>query len=398
MGKCWLVWPCGLLLLCLAACGPTAHRASADAADACAGPSPPPGCNITCDANAPIDPCPGGTHCSPAGVCSAVCTAAGGCGAGESCTPDGRCIRVDVDATQLPDADCPDVTLRATFVPPTLQLLIDNSGSMNNELSGPTSRFEAVHDALVGGSGIVTRYQSRVYFGATRYHRDVQACPALSRASSGRVLNNLGPIRTLMERLPEHDNGTPTGPALRAALADLQASPAPAGSAPYIVLATDGQPYTCPDNEDNAAGQQQSRAAAAAAHAAGIPVIVLGVAVSSDTRAHLRQVANLGRGLPENASPGAPYYQADNPAQLASALETILRGVISCDLQLDAAIQPDHAAQGSVILNGMPLTFGSDWMIVGDRTIRLIGAACDTLRTAPNSVATATFPCGTVVD
>jgi hypothetical protein len=50
-----------------------------------------------------------------------------------------------------------------------------------------------------------------------------------------------------------------------------------------------------------------------------------------------------------------------------------------------------------VTLNGNPLTHGTDWEAVNATTIRLIGGACDTLKSSNNPKVEASFPCGAVI-
>jgi len=52
---------------------------------------------------------------------------------------------------------------------------------------------------------------------------------------------------------------------------------------------------------------------------------------------------------------------------------------------------------GQVTLNGMPLTYGTDWDLSNPSTIRLLGGACDTLKSSDNPIVKATFSCGAVL-
>ncbi|MBP6632772.1 MAG: VWA domain-containing protein [Kofleriaceae bacterium] len=379
--------------IALAACGPGTSSLQGP----CAGDSPAAACGDACSAS---DPCPAGFFCTD-GSCTAECTDGGRqCNADEVCGDDGRCVGPgdSVDAApSLPDADCPDVMFIPMPVNPSIQLVIDYSGSMRSTF-GTTgmTRFAAIRNALVGPTGVVRTFQDRVYFGASLYYDNGPTCPSLDSATGGRALNNLSAIETLVAVDPPGGNLTPTGPALEMANAELQANRPPADSPPYLILATDGEPGVC----DSGDGDAKARVLAAAtdAHNAGIPVFVLGVAVSATTRTHLQQVANVGQGLAATTSPGAPYFQADNPAQLSAALESIVGGVASCDLAVDRNINPAQAAQGIVIVNGVPLAYGTDWELVGDNVIRILGQACVNVRGMTDPQVQATFPCGAVVD
>lgn len=267
---------------------------------------------------------------------------------------------------------------------------------MDSDFGGPT-RYEAVRDALVGPMGVITDLEASAYFGATLYYAG-NSCPTLTSVSTGRVLNNAGAIRTLLNgNGPE--SGTPTGESLRNTYQEMLANPAPAGSPSILVLATDGEPDMCADGNDINTGRATTVTNAQAAFAAGIRVFVLSVGTGV-ANSHLQEVANAGVGLAPNTGPpnAAPYYVANSPAALTAAFESIIGGVVSCELDLDGSVQPDQGATGTVTLNGNRLTFGTDWELVDGNTIRLLGAACAMLNSTTNPQVSASFPCGSIVD
>jgi hypothetical protein len=134
-------------------------------------------------------------------------------------------------------------------------------------------------------------------------------------------------------------------------------------------------------------------AAAAAAYAAGIPVYVLAINVTSQ---HFQDLANAGQGH-QTGQPDIPYYPVSSAAQLQDAFQTIINGVISCDLTLTSSIDASQAGQGTVTVNGTDLVFGTDWTLVNGNTIHLEGAACTSLKGAANPTVNAQFPCGAVI-
>src|SRR5438067_8722650 len=92
----------------------------------------PPACMVSCDPSpgAP-DTCPSGYHCSPDGRCDAVCTLNGGqCGDGYVCTADGSCISSGSGSGMGPDANCPAIHFTPMKTTPSVELLLDRSGSM----------------------------------------------------------------------------------------------------------------------------------------------------------------------------------------------------------------------------------------------------------------------------
>lgn len=382
-------------LLATAACGPKQFGS------VCDGPNAPPECNTTCDATpgAP-NTCAPGFHCSLDGTCNAQCTQGGGeCGDGFICTTDGRCM-AEGPGSGGPDADCPDVNFTAESVTPSIGLLLDQSGSMYTNNFGNVTRYQAMRDALVApNTGVVSQLESKVYFGAMLYTDRVgnqltcdgnNGTPIVGEVARG--INNAAGVRSVIDaKLNSQGGNTPTHRALDAMVASFQAAPPPADSPPIIVLATDGLPNNCADSQADT--RPQSVAAAAAAHAAGIPVYVLAVAQSST---HFQDLANAGQGV-QQGQPNATYYIANDAQSLANAFQQIIGGVVSCDLSINGTIDEAQAMSGNVTLNGQPLQYGSDWVLVNGNTIRLQGAACDQLKNTQNPTVNASFPCGAVI-
>jgi hypothetical protein len=286
------------------------------------------------------------------------------------------------------DANCPSVNFMATQVIPSIQLLIDRSGSMDSNLpNSNTSRYEAMRDALVGTSGVVAQLQGKVHFGASLYSSD-SPCPRLYNTAA-RTLNNFAQIKTLIDGQSPSGN-TPTPGAIDQAAASFTANPPPMGSPPIIVLATDGLPNSCNGNDS----QPESIQAAKNAYNAGIRTFVLGIAGVNDN--FLQAMANAGQGVQQN-QPNAKFYTANSPAELQMAFQQIIGGVVSCELTINGTVDPEQAKGGSVTLNGMQLMYGTDWEVVSGTTIRLLGQACETLKSSTNPQVQASFPCGSII-
>ena len=373
-------------------CGPK----TTGAASLCDGSaSQPAACTATCDpAPGAAHTCPSGFHCSEDGRCDSQCTVGGSeCPSGSVCTTDGRCIDDGSGTdTPLPDASCPAVMFTATQVTPSIGLVLDRSGSMqDNQFGGGLNRYQAMREAIVGTSGVVTQLQGSVYFGSELYTDGGTTCPNTDDVP--RALNNAAAIRASIDRyLPSNMRGgnTPTGPAVDKMVATFAANPPPAGSPPVIVLATDGLSNQCDNGQVDT--RPQSVAAVKAAHDAGIPVYVLAINQSAQ---HFQDLANAGAGAP--AGTNAPYFVANNPTQLSAAFQQIVNGVVSCELTITGTIDEAQAASGSVTLNGTMLTYGTDWQLSSPTTIKLIGQACETLKSSSAPSVEATFPCGSII-
>jgi hypothetical protein len=393
----------GIVLL-TAACGQKAFGSLCDNQV-----PPPPECNTACDPSpGALNTCPAGYHCAADGQCDAQCTPTGGqCGNGYSCTTDGFCQSGGGSDVPPIDASCPSVRFTATKTIPTVELLLDQSGSMNVAY-GNTDRWNAMRSALIDpANGVVSKLADQVVFGATLYSgvsaevggREVGVAPCPRLINRPRVINNAAAIRTmLMAAAPIED--TPTADSIDAVKASFAANPAAAGSPPIIVLATDGLPDTCADADPpagrQAAANATSVAAAQRAYAAGIKLFFL--FVGDDAAGdHPKQMANAGAGKDPLTGNEVPFV-ANNPAELAGAFNTIIGGVVSCDLKLSGRVNDSDGPRGTVTLNGNPLTYGTDWTLDADGiTIRLIGDACTTLKSSANPVVDAVFACGAVI-
>lgn len=355
----------------------------------CDDPSTAPAtCNEACDPlPGAANSCPSGWHCSPDGFCDAQCTPGGTeCGSGYTCTSDGTCVDDSDPPMSGPDANCPAVNFTPMPTTPSILLVLDRSGSMSGTDINP-NRYDAMHAALTGTGGVVTQLQAKAYFGAGVY-----GCGGNSVLINPvpRALNNASVIDTYLAGNSPGGN-TPTPEAITEAVQTFAAAPPPAGSPPAIVLATDGLPNGC--NNGGNGTESQSVAAARAAYMAGIPVYVLAINQNSQ---HFQDLANAGQGW-QPGQQNIPYYPVSNATQLQQAFQTIINGVISCDLSLTATIDDAQAMNGTVTVNGVQLMYGVDWILVNGNVIRVQGAACTMLKGSANPMVSAQFPCGSVI-
>lgn len=385
---------CGCLLGLFSACEgerPTVHLN-------CATLNLPEGCGESC--NFDMD-CADGLHCTDEDLCTADCKLDADCSGSLTCDERGRCVTLPDggglpgDGSTADTKDCPSVVVDTEAVLPLVELLIDQSGSMDEDF-GSTSRWEAVEDALVDpDTGVVTALEAQVIFGAALYEGTGGVCPSLTTVAP--ALNNYAAIDELFE-----DNGpggdTPTGESLIAVTDEITAiKPDPKNPSPlYILLATDGEPDTCVQPNPNE-GQAESIAGAEYAYAAGVETIVLSVGTDI-AEEHLQDVANAGAGLPVGGTDNAPYYVATDPEELAMQIETIIGGARTCEFTLDGEVDPTRVDEGTVTLDGVPLVFGIDWDLLDSDTLILLGDACTTFLNDPDVILVAQFPCDVIIE
>jgi hypothetical protein len=335
----------------------------------------------------------------------AVGLALAGCGAGDlGAGGDGSGDNGDLDPLNPPDSPfgdnpfpddgtCGDVNVVVSGITPTVQLLIDQSGSMDEDFAGG-NRWDAVYSTLMGNNGVVPSLQTDVRFGLTLYTsfdgNNGGQCPVLTEVDP--ALDNFDAMNQRFAPAgPESD--TPTGESILATanrLKNLQAD-----GPKIIVLGTDGEPDTCEEpNPQN--GQGESIAAAQQAFNDGIRTFVISVGdeVGED---HLQDMANAGVGLPIGGTENADYFVALNPQELVNAFRSIVGGVQGCVFTMNGEVDPAKAAQGLVALDGNALSFGSDWRLLDSKTFEILGGACDIIQDGDLHHVSAAFPCGVVV-
>jgi hypothetical protein len=396
----------GFLTMALGACGSISGGGDGPGDDPPAGPCQGPGCGKPCTSDSS---CTIGYYCGEADQCTAECTQGGSeCGEGRHCDTRGRCA--DGEGEPLNDAGvCPSIRVNVEAVVPTVQLLIDHSGSMNADF-GNDKRVDAVREALLDANdGIVATLQSQVRFGATLYTGDdgIPPCPTLTAVAP--ALDNFDAINQAIFDDLQLDNlgeDTPTGESLEAVAASFP--PPQPNDRRIIVLATDGLPDTCavpdpqdlPDPDDqvreqNLANQRSEEAAKRVFNDYGIEVYVLSVGEDA-TLSHLQRVANAGVGKDFDDADQEPVYVANNKDELIAAFNSIIGGTRECSFALNGKVTDPTGAK--VTLDGDELVYGTDWELVGASTLRLLGEACD--RYLNNSAAEidAEFECGSIVD
>jgi hypothetical protein len=224
-------------------------------------------------------------------------------------------------------------SIPVTPVVPNVLLVVDRSLSMLAEF-GSQTRWDALHAALFDPAlGAVPKFETTVHFGLALFTgpqiiapmRPSAECPILVEVPTGATKSD-----QLVAAYEASDpfGTTPTGPSLDLLWPKLEALDKTVFPGPnVIVLATDGEPNTCDDNQDMATGRTRSESAITKAYAAGIRTFVL--SVGDDVSAeHLRRIANLGQGLPAEDSTER-FLRVGEPTELTAALDRIFGELIA---------------------------------------------------------------------
>ncbi len=345
--------------------------------------------------------CPAGQTCTEEGTCeSSACDSEGDCPAGATCGADGYCYYgsekdgIDPAPQCDPTAMCISGQIDLENQTPTIMLLIDQSGSME-ESFGNTTRWLALRDALVNpNTGIIAGMQDSVRFGIALFSgnggHDAGQCPSLAGPNEIQVdFGNYEQIAAVYNQAsPLRD--TPTGESLAAVTDYLLNLDVPGPKA--IVLATDGEPDTCDDPDaHNQDTNDLVVATAQATYRAGISTYVLSVGDDVGTP-HLEDMANAGAGYEVDGERQAPYFQANDQAELQAELSRIVSGIRSCTLELSGNVPESVVAQGVVRVDERELEYGVDWQLVAPNQIQLLGETC-TATAAGEHTVSADFPC-----
>ena len=316
--------------------------------------------------------------------------------------------RVDCHIAQTDGSicSCTEVGQR----PPTLYLLLDRSGSMNDPAPGSMrSKWSLVRSALLDkDKGALRQLGGRLTLAAAWF-----PSPSMSdECNAGKQV--FGPLRGSVSVYDELEaklaaaiprGATPTAASLRAVEATIATMPQPA----YVLLATDGAPNcgsemctadACTYNIDGAvvlAGKcdaalnccdpgksaqglgwkgcvdlDPTAKAAADIAAAGHKVFVLGVPGLNAAYARALDAIAVAGGAARDGSPR--YYAATEPTQesLTAALTSIAGKVVdTCSIQLESPI-PEPGVT-NVLLDGEAVT---DWKWTSDSNIELTGPSC----------------------
>ncbi|MES1177385.1 MAG: vWA domain-containing protein [Myxococcales bacterium] len=371
-------------------------------------------CGEACSA---IGTCNTGKYCAANNTCTADCVPGDSrCNASQICNSMGKCeSKFDFPTGgggaggtggdgNIPDA-CVD--LKVVFTPqiPTVIMLIDQSGSMDQKFD-TGNRWNVLRDALIDvNTGIISTLQAKVRFGLALYTSDggfgggqqMKTCPIITPVPP--ALNNYAAISTVYK--PNDWKGdTPTGESVDAAVKILDGVTDEGPK--VIVLATDGEPDSCTDpNPKSMAGLDAARqlSVSAVQNAFKKQITTFVISVGNEVgEAHLRAVANAGQGLAVDVDQTNRFYRANSQADLATAFDTIVNGVRSCVLTLNGTVDTASASTGSVVLDGKFLTYNdpNGWKLNSPTVLELQGTACSTIKNGDHDLKIS-FPCGVIV-
>lgn len=396
-----------------------------DSVSSILGPTSPCETYLAGECGAPCmldDACPAGQYCND-GQCWADCTPSGGECFNGWCDDRGRCHpgTGGTGGTSLfggsagqgggTGGACGEIQIDFEPVTPTVVLLIDQSGSMNENFPDPgdpgdPDRWDVVYDVLMDpAGGVVRQLEDVVRFGLVLYTNTHPAgsaqCPDLVEWMPP-ALNAYDEIDAVYA--PQtYLSDTPTGDSIYAITPDLVAFSEPGPK--LIVLATDGEPDRCedPDGHDQVS-RDLATDAAQAAYAQGIELVIIAVGVDTISGQHQQDMANAGMGLPvpapSNCTPTtcAPTYEPTTQQEMIDAFMDIINGQRTCVFALNGEVIAGKECDGVVEVNGVPIPCNDPdgWQLNGASEIEFLGSTCDTIMNDPNVTIDAWFPCESI--
>ena len=360
----------------------------------------------------------GGTllYCADDGMCTADCTAGGDqCVSGETCTSVGRCD--DTGTSLFPDSGlgaggtgngnnggdgC--ISFAVGFEPqtPTVLVLLDQSGSMDENFGNGMDRWDTMKDVLLAeADGVIYPLQNDVRFGLMLYSsengfEDAGICPMLASTPlvNGDIDYKFGNYSAIFDLLDpaEMIEDTPTAESLRAAAESLGGFNAPGPK--IIILATDGDPDTCevPDPSTDEA-KALSEAAVADIYDDGVQTYVISIG-NDVTEDHLTNMAHAGVG--QGPDGDASFYRPSQRSDMIAAFNQIINGVRGCIYDLNGSVAAEDQENGTITIgSGDPLVFNDPdgWRMNTPSQIELVGQACTDLENGVGALGI-DFPCG----
>jgi hypothetical protein len=271
--------------------------------------------------------------------------------------------------------------------PAEMMLVLDRSGSMRYSSTGgfsPNATDTKWAWVTTAVNRVLNTTQDSLMWGLKLYPSG-DGCSVGPGAEVPLALNNHARMMAVINgSFP--GGQTPTRVAIEEAVKALKARPTT--NPKYIVLATDGQP-NCGDGAVEAV---------AAARTAGFPTFVLGIAIGSDARETLNDMAEKG-GRPRMGEPR--FYAVTNNAELTRVLDTIVGQVSSCNFALgEVPPSPDDVAvdaDGRRVTRDLTRTNGWDYANANKRTVTLFGPWCERLKTGAIKNVQITYGCPGVV-
>jgi hypothetical protein len=314
------------------------------------------------------------------------------------------------------DRNCGEKSKTATKVPPEILILLDRSGSMNEDINGgtcndggfgvgascgATSKWALMVPAI---NQVVMETEADVDWGLKFFpdsttnscNVSTTAAVPVGAGSAGAIASAVMASTSANGGVMTGYNNTPTRSAMVGATTYLQS--VTTTNPKFILLATDGVP-TCSAIGAGGMDDAASEAAVAAANTAGFKTFVVGIATGGSADLTLSRLANAG-GLPRQGTPS--YYSVSSAADLAAAVRTFISAANTCTFQVGPAPTDDGTTDVNRILvygDGVEIkrdtthTNGYDYTDSAHQSIEVHGPLCDQIKSGAIKEVSVNFIC-----
>lgn len=291
------------------------------------------------------------------------------------------------DGSTTASTMCPGVSALLPAETRTFELVLEQSGNMNQDLDG-VSRYAAVAEALFAPlDGIVTQ-RPETRFGMLVFHGLQAGCPVTDLEPP--TVNASPPLAALMAA-NNPVGSSPVPDSIDEAVTELQNDMAPGDKT--LVLVLGNEPGSCAIQTpvgaiDLANTRSDTVDAVTAAFGAGFPTRVIDVG-GTVQEAFLQQVANAGIGH-QPGDPDAPYWVALDRQEIRAAAVEITATNRGCEFPIDdPPVSDEQAAMCDVVVNGASVMYQDPdgWDLADPQTLLLQGAACDSIQDGLATVA-----------
>lgn len=293
---------------------------------------------------------------------------------------------------------CGANSFSANNLPPDLLIVLDRSGSMNDDAAGmvcvggcgANSKWTQMTNAIIS---VVSDTEAKIRWGLKFFASGAQACNVGSSAEVPVGAMNAAAIRAAI-------GGTTAGSATPTRAAETQAAAYLATvsdpNPKYILLATDGLPNCAHGGSPLTADDSAAVTAVASVAATGIPTFVVGIATNGSTADGTLNMMAVAGGKPRAGTPS--YYPVATATDLESAL-MVIQGMVALPCQFQLGGVPSNLAAVSVSVGGQTVAM-SDWTYgPGNRSIVFPdgGAICGSLKSGAVQDVKINLPCGETV-
>ena len=304
--------------------------------------------------------------------------------------------------------NCATTQQTVARLPPDILIVLDASGSMNNNISdmncgnagcGATSKWAQMTPAI---NTVVGQTEGDVNWGLKFFADTDATCGVGNNVAVGVGANHAAMISSAIMGRTDANGGVTNGSRTPTRLAENAGASYLAGlndkNPRFILLATDGLP-NCAPGADSAA-DDSSGAVMAVQNAAmmGIPTFVVGVATGGSVAdSTLSSMSNAG-GYPRAGNP--TYYAVSSTSEFVAVLQTLVGVAGTCTFAVPDPPNADtDRAHIGVIVNGTELpkdtnhTNGWDYTSTGMTAVQVYGPQCDAIMNGSANSVEIVFKC-----